>query len=140
MKTLAEMDGMLGELDRLEAKVKALRSEANSADGHADQLRMQILTELTNQGVNSFKGTVGQVSIVTRHHVKFPSDPEVRAELRKYLEEKDQFDALWQIHHQKLNSFFKQEMELTQEKGEYLDIPGLNPVSEKSISFRRAAS
>lgn len=101
-----------------------------------DALKVEIMEALTSQGLTSFKGSTGMVSISSRWNVKFPKD-ETKAELEKYLRDKGVFDGMWSVNHQTLNAWYKAEMEASQGKGEYLDVPGLNPTEDKILSLRK---
>lgn len=121
----------------LEAKAKASRALAAAYDEEAEQVRRLVMFELNAQGLKSFKGTLGTASISKRYHVKMPQDFALKTELKDYLLQRGQFEALWTINYQSLNSYFKQEAEAADAEGRYLDIPGLNPVSEPYLSFRK---
>lgn len=139
MKSMAEMDEMIAELEKLEINHTAIKKEASAADTLVDAKRAEILNELELQGMTSFKGTIGTVSITHRHNVKFPSEPGPRTAFRKYLDEKNAFESLWSINHMRLNAWYKEEIASLQDEGEMPDVPGLSPVVDKNLSFRRAA-
>lgn len=139
MKTIAEMDAMITELEDLEVKHTAIKKEASVANDAVEAKRKEILDELEKQGMTTFKGTIGTVSITHRHNVKFPQEPAPREAFKKYLLENNAFESLWSINHQKLNAWYKQEIESLSDAGEMPDVPGLSPVIDTNLSFRRSA-
>lgn len=139
MRTIAEMDALINELEDLEVKHSALKKECSTADEAVDRKRTEILEELKNQGMTSFKGTKGTVSITHRHNVKFPQDSASREAFKGYLLEKNAFEAMWSVNHQRLNAWYKEEIESLSESGEMPDVPGLAPVLDINLSFRRSA-
>jgi hypothetical protein len=137
-KSASEIDVMITELEELRNLADARKVEYSAAYENANQKEYEILAELEKQGLTSFKGNKGLVTISTRYSVKMPKDMEVKEQLRKALGD-ETFMALWSINHMSLNSWFKQRVEEAKVKNEYLDLPGLEPTSDKILSFRRAA-
>lgn len=138
MKSLAEMDQMIQELDAKEKAVTELRKKATELDSEAESLRMSILNELELQGVDSFKGSVGSVSIGHRFSVKAPKDELSKRAFKDFLESHRAFESLWTINHQTLNSWYKEMVEEAKARGEMLEIPGINPTMDKILTFRRS--
>lgn len=139
MPTIAEIDAMITEMHTLEESATAHKRQASEYQEKADEVRARVMAALKESGVSSFKGTVGSVSIAERFAVKLPADPDLRDELREYLVEKGAFDALWSVNYQSLNSWYKVEMEQAKERGEYLDVPGLEPKMDTYLQFRKAS-
>lgn len=139
MRTIAEMDALINELEDLEVRHSALKKECNAASDAVESKRIAILDELKNQGMTSFKGTKGTVTITHRHNVKFPQEPASREAFKRYLLEHNAFEAMWSVNHQKLNAWYKEEIESLTDSGEMPDVPGLAPVLDINLSFRRSA-
>lgn len=137
-KSASQIDAMITELEELRNLADARKAEYSAAYENANQKEYEILAELEKQGLTSFKGNKGMVTISTRYSVKMPKDMEVKNQLREALGE-EVFSALWGINHMSLNAWFKQRMEEAKTKNEYLDLPGLEPTSDKILSFRRSA-
>lgn len=138
MRSLQELDLLVMTLQSLEAEVKTLRKQATEIDEKADTLRAEIMRELEEQGVDSFKGNTGTVSIATKFCVRMPSDMTVKAELADYMREKGIFDAMWTVNYNSLNSWYNDEVQAAKDAGVYPDIPGLEPKSEKNLQLRKA--
>ena len=97
----------------------------------------EIMKELEDQKLDSFKGNAGLVYFSEKYDVKFPKEDGVKEELREYLEQRGAFGAMWSINYASLNSWYKQEIEHAKSEGQYLDIPGLDPVMSKTLNFRK---
>lgn len=138
MKTAQEIDVLITELENLRVLAEARKKEYSAAYENACEKETEILAELEKQGLESFRGTKGLVSISTRYSVKMPKDLDTKEQLRKALGE-ETFTALWSVNHMQLNAWFKSRMEEAKVKNEYLDLPGLEPVADKILSFRRSA-
>lgn len=136
MKSAKEIDLMIDELEDLEVKYSARRAEATAANDLAETKRNELLQELEAQGLESFKGNKGTIGITTRYSVKFPKDIEVKKQLRDAIGEEN-FLVLCSINHASLNAYYKQEVEQARVEGRYLDLPGLDPVSDKFLTFRK---
>lgn len=127
-------------MHNLDIEATTTRKRAAEIQAKADEVRHTIMQELEEQGVSSFKGNAGTVTIAERFAVKMPVDPDVKGELAGYLRDKGAFEALWTINYQSLNSWFKAEMDAAKEAGVYLDVPGLEPKSDKFLQFRKGQS
>lgn len=129
---------MVTQMHQLETEAALVKRSSIELQNKADELRQKILESLEASGVHSFKGSVGSVNIAERFAVKLPADPEVKQELKDYLIAHGNFDALWTINYQSLNGWYKAEMEAAKANNVYLDIPGLEPKSDKYLQFRKA--
>lgn len=109
-------------------------------DNEAERLRNEVVAELQSQGVDSFKGSVGTATVSTRFSVKMPKDPEIKQELKEYMLKQNAFEGMWTINHQSLNSWYKQEIEAAKMNSTMVDVPGLEPVADKWLSFRKSAN
>lgn len=135
--SLKEMDEKLGELARLEKEMEQLDGLKKTLQESIGKIQRDIMASLEAADLKTFKGGSGAVTVCSRWSVKMPKDPEVKDELRKELEEKEAFDGLWTINHQTLNSFWKAEKEACEQRGELVDLPGLNPIEDKYLQFRK---
>jgi DNA helicase IV len=139
MISMSEMNEMITELERLDVLNDAKAQEKKATQEAVDRQRSKILAELEAQKIDSFKGSIGTVTVTNRWNVKAPKESETREALRKFMESKNQFESLWTINHATLNAWYKEEVENAKERGEMLDIVGLTPVLDKTLSFRRSA-
>ena len=83
---------------------------------------------------------VGTVSVVARETVKVPKDLDDKRKLFQWIKEKygdDALDSYLTIHSQSLNSFYKKELE-NSEQPELFSIPGLGePTVTEETRFRK---
>lgn len=140
MRTLSELDALITQMHEFDIEATAVRNRASEIQKKADELKQTILQELEAQGVQSFKGNSGTVTIGSRFAVKMPTDPDLKDELRDFLTAREAFNALWSINYATLNSWFKAEAEAAKEAGVYLDVPGLEPKADKYLSFRKGTA
>lgn len=138
MRSMAEMDEMINHLVDLETDYDEKKAASTAAHKAVDDQYLAIQAELVLQGVTSFKGNLGLASLVNKHNVKFPTSPEPREALKYYLEKNNAFDNMWSINYAKLNGWYKEEVARLEEDNEMPDVPGLNPVTEVTLSFRRS--
>lgn len=138
MKSASEIDSMITELENLRVIADARKVEYTAAYENANQKEFEILSELEKQGLTSFKGNKGTVTLSTRYSVKFPKDIETKKQLRDAIGDEN-FMLLCSINHASLNSWFKSEVEAAKIRGEMLDLPGLTPTSDTILLFRRSA-
>lgn len=137
MSELSDIDRMVTEIDAFNTEISGLKAAIAKIQEKVDQRERDVQTALEEAGLKSFKGTKASVTLVSRWSVKMPKDPEVKDELREWLNERKVFDGLWTINHQSLNALFKEEMARCQEGGEMIDVPGLSPVEDKYLQFRK---
>lgn len=136
-RTIEDMNDLVRLLDEEREKLELLKQEMKTQNGRIDFIEQQIMEELVTSGLPSFKSSHGMVTISNRFNVKFPEDPRDRADLKEWFIAKGEFDANWSINYQKLNAIYKAEVADAEARGTMLDIPGLHPVVDKILSFRR---
>lgn len=134
---IKEVDALVSHLADLETRHKQLTQEAAAIHQDAELLRTKLMGMLQENNIESFEGRAGKVWLSNRFTVRFPQDLAERNALREYLIKTGAFDTKWTMNYQALNSWYKQEIEEFQRKGEMPDIPGLNPTHEKIISFKK---
>lgn len=104
-----------------------------------DQDENRLLVLMESAGLKSYKGAFGQVVVTHRFNVKLPATPDDWTALWKYLEERGHAEALKTINYQRLNGWYKEELERAKERGD-LDWqpPGLAPpTTDTGLSFRK---
>lgn len=134
--SIKDLDHMIEQLAQTRDAIAQLNSEIKTFQEEKHRIECQLLDILTAHELSSFKGSNGSVSVVNRFQVKMPKD-DMRYEFKQYLLDNDAFEAMWTINHQTLNAWYKAQVESAELTGEYLDVPGLEPQVDKTISFRR---
>ena len=119
-------------IDSLEEEVKGLNEELRT-------IQNQLAVMMKEQGVTSFKHADGTVVFTTRFTVKNPTDPADKEAFFEYLKQKNIFEDMVSVNSQKLNSWYKAEMEVAKNEGNFdFKIPGLGePSALEIISFRK---
>jgi hypothetical protein len=120
-----EKDDKKAEFDRVSEKVKNVESRL-----------MAFLKEFKK---TSYDSTYGKVTLSTKWSFKTPKTPEDRDALRRFLEEKGEFDGLWSVNSRTLNSYCNDAFESAKESGDIdFGIPGIEePTAYEQLSYRR---
>lgn len=87
--------------------------------------------------IQRFEGSLGKITRVKIDYVSNPATEEQKEQFNEYLKEQGLFDDMVSVHHQKLNSFYRDQLEQAIEKGEELIIPGLEPKQRVEIRKTR---
>lgn len=136
--SLADIDSMITECRSIKDKIEALDAEKKALNEQMSKLEYKIEAELEKNGLSTFKGNAGTMTIASRWSVKMPKDPEQRDALRQEMEARGAFDSLWTFNHQSLNAWVKEEKQRAEAEGKMFDIDGLAPVEDKYLQFRKA--
>lgn len=138
MADLSAIDKAITEIQDFKEEIEKLKAVQTKINEQIEERERFIMAELEKNNLKSFKGNRGTMIITSRFSVKMPKDPGVKEELKDWLMARQMFDGTWTINHQTLNAVFKAELEAATERGEMIDIPGLNPVEDKFLQLRKA--
>jgi ATP-dependent protease HslVU (ClpYQ) ATPase subunit len=138
--TIQEMEKMVEEIADLRMKESQASAAKKAATEALEAAELRMLTTLNGEGLTSYRGSMGLVSLSYRTSVKTPKTDEDRQKFFDYLKERGLYDKLISVNSQTLNSFYKSELEAALESGkDGCEIPGINEVSVQEIlSFRKA--
>lgn len=139
MRSLAEMNNLVSRLWEERAKKDALVEQMKAQQMQIDKLEKEITRELQEQGLETFRASVGTVTIATKFSVKYPTDPDQEQAFLEYLKQ-DGADHLRKVNYQTLNAYYKTKLDAAKERGEYLDVPGLQPTSDNYLMFRKGGN
>lgn len=125
--TVADLDRLATEIFTLKSKAE-VQEEALTATnkelGRAEQKCIEILKEL---GLETFKGSLGQVTPMQVESYPTPKDPDDRALFFNHLRERNLFDSMITVNYQTLNSWAKEEYQQAKDRGDiFFTIPGLS--------------
>ena len=136
--TIAEMDALVKELAEARKQADAAKRTHSELYAVVEGIKAKVLGELEATGMDSFRGNSGTVSRVVKFEVKFPrGDDDKKEAFRQYLTSKGVFDQKWEMNYQSLNAWYTQEIDAaTQEGVEDFEVPGLEPSSRVTLSFR----
>lgn len=120
-------------------KIDALEAEAKSLGEELKKIQEQIMLMMKESEMSSFKHALGTVVLTTRFTVKNPATPEDKQAFFGYLKDKGIFDDMVSVHSQRLNSWYKEEMEVAKTEGNFdFKIPGIgDPSSMEYLTFRK---
>lgn len=105
IKLLAQLTEEEDEIDR---KWKVLQVDIS-------KLKSEIQALLEADGMDKMETEDGRVTLAVIKQISMPKDSENKNKLFDYLKDKGLFEDMITINHQKLNSFYKQEMDANKE-------------------------
>lgn len=108
------------EIDEIEEIVSEKQKKKKEFEGRL----IEIMKELS---LDKFVGKFGKVELREVNYVTLPATEEAQIEFFNYLKETNQFDMLASVHHQKLQSWYKNKIE---EEG-LVPVPGLEPMKTR---------
>lgn len=108
------------DIDQKEEVISGLQKEKQAIEFKL----IEIMKELS---LDKFDGKFGKIQLREVNYVTLPQTEEQQAEFFNYLKSTDQFDMLASIHHQKLQSWYKNKIE---EEG-LVPVPGLDPMKTR---------
>lgn len=117
----------------LREKVKDLEAEIKKINETISPLTQELIEIMEAMDLTRFEGSLGKVNLLTIDYVSNPQSEEDKEKFYDYLKGEGIFDEMVSVHHQKLNSFYKSKLEEAIEKGEQLNIPGLEPKQRKEL-------
>lgn len=123
---------------KLKEDMEAVVTEQNKKIAGLEAKAVDYLETLARENYASPYGTI---SIKENWRVNLPDSPENWSKLFDYFRRRECFDGMITVNSNKLNSFYKEELEIAQEDGRAMEfeIPGLNPPKlHKSLAYRKA--
>lgn len=114
-------------------QIKSLEAEIKSINEAMQPLTLELIEIMDAMDLTRFEGSLGKINLLTIDYVNNPQTEDDKAAFFNYLKNEGLFEDMVSVHHQKLNSFYKSKLEEAIEKGEQLNIPGLEPKQRKEI-------
>jgi hypothetical protein len=108
------------EIDEIE-EIVSVKNKEKSA------IEMRLIEIMKELSLDKFSGKFGKIQLREINYVTLPQTEEQQAQFFNYLKSTDQFDMLASIHHQKLQSWYKNKIE---EEG-LVPVPGLDPMKTR---------
>ena len=123
----------------LKKEIEELDKKSKELGENLSAIQNQIMEEMKNQGMSSFKHAHCMVILNTRFTVKQPVTPDEKQKFFDYLRERKIFEDMVSVNSMRLNAWFKEEMEVAKQKGDFgFKVPGLpEPSSLEYITFRK---
>lgn len=113
--------------------IKAYEEKISELNEQLAPLTKELIEIMEAMEISRFEGSKGKINLLKIDYVNNPQTEEDKAAFFKWLKEKNLFEDMVSVHHQKLNSFYKSQLEESIEKGEPLNIPGLEPKQRLEI-------
>lgn len=104
------------------------------------EIQNQIMEVMREQNISSLKHALCTVIMNTRFTVKNPATPEDKKNFFDYLQVKGIFEDMVSVNSQKLNAWYKEEIEVAKKDGNFgFKVPGIgDPTAFEYITFRKA--
>lgn len=139
MTSISELSALHEEILRLDEKAESAKQAYLAELELANQARAKLMTMMESAQLTNFRSSHGQVVLSQKFSVRLPADPESWDSLWGYLKERGHYETLRTINHQRLNGWYKAELDAAKERGDIdLQIPGLaEPSFMPILSFRK---
>lgn len=133
------LDILAERLRQLDTEISGVDKIKTDLNQEYSKVERELITLLEEQNLQSFKCEHGAFSIVKRFSVKQPKSPEAWEAFWEHLRSIGAEGALKTVNSQKLNSWYKGEIEAAKARGELgLQVPGLeDPSVSEYISMRK---
>lgn len=140
--TVEKLDSLVSDYVEKRKEYEAAKRVASDKYALVSDAENAVTEALKALGKKSYKlEGVGTFTRVMKEVITVPKDVEQKRELYSWIEArygKDVLDEMTSINHQRLNSFYNQEVEKEKDNPAFT-IPGLDaPTSVENVSFRKA--
>lgn len=136
--TLKEFENLCQELFQLREEKEAIERTLKAKNAEIDKLQSTILLHMKDLEKTSYDSAKGKLVVTTRFTVTTPKG-EAKDEFFSYLKERGVFEDLVSVNSQTLNAWYKQEMEVARETGNFdFQIPGIGePTAYEQVMLRK---
>lgn len=137
--TIEELENKAKELADLKGRKDIIKLDLKVIDDALEKLENEYLALLQEAEIASYKSKHGTITICNRFSVKFPKELDQRESFAKWAKEQGIYEELFTVNSQTLNSLYKKEKELAEEKGElFFRLPGIDdPTIMTYLSVRK---
>lgn len=131
---------LTSDIASLNDKANELKRELDTCKAELEDKKKSLLTLMESQELDSFKNENGNFIVGRRFTVKLPKTPEQWESFWDYLKERGHYDALVTVNSQRLNSWYKQELDRAKEEGDIdWHPPGLEePSAQVYLQVRKS--
>lgn len=140
--SIKEMDDNLAHLRKLKDEYEEKSAESKMAYAKLKEQEAKVIDMLERSGKKKYVSDFGNATLVQELSVKTPKTPEQKRAFFEWVEKnlgEDARDVYMTVNSRTLNSFYKEQSQLAAERGEVLNIDGLEePTSHTKLSFRKA--
>lgn len=139
--TTQQMDALVKDMLDKKAEYDLKKDISNAANEAYEEARARLLGALDAAGKSKYHvDGLGTVSKVTTYKVTTPKDIGDKKKMLTYFRQQgpEVYLSLVSVPYQSLNSYFNQEAEAAQARGEVFSIPGVEaPVASDNIRFTK---
>lgn len=137
--TVAKLQDLCQRFKVYKDEKKALEDKASEMSAEIQKLETKILEYLKENGMDSFRGDFGLISLKINRSVRQPETHEDKIALFNYLRDKNVFEEMVTVNSRTLSSWAISEIEAKEREGCYgWAPPGLKQPSEHmSLSLRK---
>lgn len=137
--TMEQLTALHSEIVELQAELEPKEREIKVMKETLEGKKEFLIAAMNEAKMTSFRSKHGMVTINRKFSVALPKSPEDWQKFFSYLQERGHYEALRTVNSQRLNAWFKQEMDAAQAAGD-IDFapPGLpEPSIHEVLSFRK---
>ena len=137
--TITELEERALEITKLRADRDEKKIIYNRANEEVDAKELEFMAKMEESEIASYRSKVGIFSLVGRTSVKFPQDLAEREAFATWARGQGIYEQLFTVNSMTLNSLYKKEKELAEEKGElFFRLPGISdPTISSYLSVRK---
>ena len=138
--TVEDLDALVAEVFNQRIKCDQMGDALSEENKKLQYLESKVTSYLKELGRKDYKTPLGSISVVQKWRVNNPKDPEARHKFYEFLREKGIFEELVSVNSNTLNAFYKKEMEIAREQGDFdFSVPGIEePKLYETVTLRRA--
>jgi DNA repair ATPase RecN len=133
MITVQALRAKVDQWHTIRARIKDLEEQQSELNKQLQPITAELVEIMEAMDLTRFEGSMGKINMLTIDYVSNPQTEEDKAAFYNYLKNEGLFEDMVSVHHQRLNSYYKSKLEEAIEKGEQLNIPGLEPKQRKEI-------
>jgi len=117
----------------------SIEKQAKEVGAKIDEAEAKLLQHLRDAGMKSIKTNLGLVSINSKFSIRLPQGADEWEKFYGYLKEKGHYDGMITVSSQRLNAYYREELEQAKVRGDIdFAIPGLGePSIHETLSFRK---
>lgn len=132
-ETMADLAALHGQIVEQRRLIELAKEALGGLNKTLDELETKMIWALEKTELKSFRSVHGQVTVAKRFTVRLPKSPEDWEQFWGFLKETGRYESMRTINHQRLNGWYKEELEAAKDAGELFQPPGLEPPSFQEI-------
>lgn len=125
--TVPELQDLVDKWAMIRQEIDEIEEIVSGKQKQKTAIELRLIDIMKELALDKFTGKFGSIQLREINYVTLPQTEEQQAEFFKYLKSTEQFDMLASIHHQKLQSWYKNKIE---EEG-LVPVPGLDPMKTR---------